>query len=824
MRKVTATLTAFGLGLALAGPLGGPAGAAPPDRPVDRAGSRPAAHGQPEHVPGAPGEEGHEGHDGHELPNPLEDKRREMREQAITQLIAGEAVVERVNGSEVVRMGSTEGSAPGPLTSRSGGHGPAGRVAPRSQYVELANERTDRVFTLLVEFGDERHPDYPDVDTDPATPGPSTFEGPVHNAIPEPDRRVDNTTVWEPDFSQAYFQELYFGTGRGVESLRTYYERQSSGRYSVDGTVTDWVRVPYNEARYGRSDGYPCAEKVCTNVWDLVDDGMDRWAEDRAAAGLTPDQVAAELATFDVYDRYDHDGDGDFNEPDGYVDHLQIVHAGGDQADGDPYQGEDAIWSHRWYAYASDAGLTGPADNLLGGVEAGDTGIWVGDYTIQPENGGLSTIAHEYGHDLGLPDHYDTTGGQNGVEWWTLMAQSRLAGEGEAIGTRAGDMSAWDKLQLGWLDYEVVPAGQTRTLELGPHEFNSDLPQGLVVVLPPKEVTTDHGSPAAGTAMWWSGKGDDLANTLTRHLDLSGASSAQLDLVARYEIESGYDDLYVQVSADGGATWESLDGTAGGEPFDRDGSDRPALSRSTEGAWVDVTVPLDAYAGQAVDLRFLYRTDGGLALEGFFADEIVVRADGVPVVTSGAETGDEGWALDGFVATTGIETAQFPHHYLASHRTPVSYDRYLATGPYNFGFPDRPDWVEHFAYEPGLLVSYWDTSQLDNNTSQHPGEGLVLPVDAHPRPIYNLAGAPWRSRIQVYDAPFSLTRPRSFTLHVDGIASYLRGGAAEPRFDDTRPHWFAEVPEMGVKLPATGTTIEVLSVTGTRTVVQVSTT
>ena len=43
----------------------------------------------------------------------------------------------------------------------------------------------------------------------------------------------------------------------------------------------------------------------------------------------------------------------------------------------------------------------------------GNTGIWVGDYTMQPENGGLGVFAHEFGHDLGLPDLYDTsaTGG-----------------------------------------------------------------------------------------------------------------------------------------------------------------------------------------------------------------------------------------------------------------------------------------------------------------------------------------------------------------------------------------------------------------------------
>ena len=37
-------------------------------------------------------------------------------------------------------------------------------------------------------------------------------------------------------------------------------------------------------------------------------------------------------------------------------------------------------------------------------------------------------IAHEIGHNLGLPDHYDTAGGpDNAVNWWTLMAQSRVS-------------------------------------------------------------------------------------------------------------------------------------------------------------------------------------------------------------------------------------------------------------------------------------------------------------------------------------------------------------------------------------------------------------
>ncbi len=473
MRKAIAALLALGTAVAVFGHA--QAGAAPAAPPVGTgAATEPAAVGS------------------HELPNPLESKRRELREQALTSVIDGEATPQEIDGSTVVKV--NDGAATAAPTSRS-----AAAQRNRDQYVELSREQTDKVFVLLVDFGNQRDPAYPDQDTDPDTPGPARFDGPLHNEIPEPNRAVDNSTVWEPDFSRDYYQDLYFGTGAGVESMKTYYEKQSSGRYSIDGEVTDWVKVPYNEARYGRSNGYPCADIVCDNTWALVKDGMNQWVADKEAAGATPEEIAAELASYDLWDRYDFDADGDFNEPDGYVDHMQIVHAGGDQADGDPWQGEDAIWSHRWYAYVSDAGFTGPAQNPLGGTEIGDTGIWAGDYTVQPENGGLSTIAHEYGHDLGLPDHYDTAGGQNGVEWWTLMAQSRLSGKGEPIGTRAGDLSAWDKLQLGWLDYEVVAAGSTKALDLGPHEYNSAKAQAAIVTLPKKEVTQDYGarSPAS---------------------------------------------------------------------------------------------------------------------------------------------------------------------------------------------------------------------------------------------------------------------------------------------------------------------------------------
>jgi len=375
-----------------------------------------------------------------DLPDALESKRREAREVALNMVLNGKAKPEKRGASTVVNLGSKAAKAGASIQ------------AGEDQYVELAREKTDKIFVVLTDFGNVRHPSYPDQDTSAATPGPITWEGPLHNQIPAPDRSRDNTTVWQPDYNRAHFEQLYFGTGANVESVKTYYERQSSGRYSVDGIVTDWVKVPYNQARYGRSNGFPCTGNVCSNTWFLLRDGIDAWVAGQRAQGKTDQQIREELLSFDVWDRFDYDGDGDFNEPDGYIDHFQIVHAGGDQADGDPIYGEDAIWSHRWAAFQNNT--TGPPNNLRGGTPIGDTGLWVRDYTIQPENGGISVFVHEYGHDLGLPDLYDTAGpggnAENPVSWWSVMAQSRVDDAGDlGLGTRAQDLGPWEKLQLG---------------------------------------------------------------------------------------------------------------------------------------------------------------------------------------------------------------------------------------------------------------------------------------------------------------------------------------------------------------------------------------
>ncbi|MFJ5263550.1 immune inhibitor A domain-containing protein [Streptomyces sp. NPDC088387] len=708
----------------------------------------------------------------HDLKGPLTDTQAAQREEALNQVISGEAEVTKRDGSNVVKLASKKGD---------------------SKYVELGREKTDKIFTILVEFGDQVDSRYG------GTPGP------LHNQIAKPDRAKDNSTEWQADYNRDHYQDLYFG--EGAASMKTYYEKQSSGRYSVAGEVADWVKVPYNEARYGSNN---CVPDNC--AWYAVQDGVTAWAAGQKAAGKTDAEIKAKLSEYDQWDRYDFDGDGDFNEPDGYIDHFQIVHAGEDESAGGGAQGEDAIWAHRWYAFGTDAGATGPDGNKLGGTQIGSTGIWVGDYTIQPENGGLGVFAHEYGHDLGLPDHYDTAGGENSTGFWTLMSSGSWLGEGKnAIGDMPGDMTAWDKLQLGWLNYDTAKAGTKSWHKLGVAEYNTKYKQALVVTLPNKEVTTEVVPPAEGATQWWSGSGDDLRNTLTRSVDLTGKSAADLTLDGWYDIETDFDYLYTEVSTDGGANWTALDGTVDGQPIPRDGSDKPALTGTVDG-YKKLSYSLDAYAGQKFDLRFRYATDGGVAQKGFAADRISVVADGTALFTDNAESADAAWNAKGFSRIGGSYTDDYAQYYIAENRQYVSYDKTLKTGPYNFGFSTtRPDWVEHYAYQNGLLIWKWDTSQADNNTSQHPGVGLVLPVDSHPAQLKWSDGTLMRNRIQAYDSPFSLSRTDGMTLHNADKAKKIPSSKGVSVFNDrTNTYYDASNPTAGVKITDTNTKIKLL--------------
>jgi immune inhibitor A len=239
---------------------------------------------------------------------------------------------------------------------------------------------------------------------------------------------------------------------------------------------------------------------------------------------------------------------------------------------------------------------------------------------------------------------------------------------------------------------------------------------------------------------------------------------------------------------------------------------RPRTSWPTAG-WETLNADLSAFAGQTVEIAFLYWTDAAFVDIGFMVDDIQIT--GLPL--DDAES-DFGWTYEGFIHTTGTETGYYFNAYVAEFRQYRGYDVGLQTGPYNFiGL----DMVEHFPYQDGLLISYWDSSQSDNNTASHPGEGLILPIDAHPESLINGLGGDWRARIQSYDSTFSIDSTDMIELHAGGVPSIHGGLPGAKIFDDTNQYWNPAIPVAGVMNPNTGTQIRIQSVSAQGSFMQV---
>lgn len=224
-----------------------------------------------------------------------------------------------------------------------------------------------------------------------------------------------------------------------------------------------------------------------------------------------------------------------------------------------------------------------------------------------------------------------------------------------------------------------------------------------------------------------------------------------------------------------------------------------------------MVLPLDAYAGQSVKLRFRYQSDGGVAQKGFLADAITLTADGATVFSDGAESGDNGWTAKGFSAKGATFSEDYAQYYIAENRQYVSYDKTLKVGPYNFGWAAPKDnWVEHYAYQNGLLIWLWDTSQDDNNVSEHAGSGRILPIDAHPKALKWADGTVMRNRIQAYDSTFTKAGTDAITLHNKGVATKIASQPGVSVFDDKNSYWSSANPTGSVKVSPTNTRITIL--------------
>jgi immune inhibitor A len=610
-----------------------------------------------------------------------------------------------------------------------------------------------------------------------------SYTGPLHNEIPRPAEAPSVTgDLWTEDFSHDHYWNMIFGDGNYIEytaqngehvvhdlrgvSMRLYYEEQSKGQYTITGDVVGWIPVPHSEAFYGAD--------LCPGNLSFVPlsgAGSDGWFNNGSADPdnvLRVDYGTPQTLIWDAVDwinanipdfpweDYDQDGDG-------VVDHLLVVHAGpGEEAGGGP-QGEHALWSRSLSTdYCADPGPDGVCDT--------EDDIRIGPLIIMPEDGGVNVFAHEYGHQIGADDLYAYGFGDTSVGPWSMMSDSW--GGGNPNGTMPMGFDPWHKLGWGWIDPVILNYNDPDTeILLGQASVPPEGTEDSILIRLPDQVeqlATAH----SGEYMWYGGQENLSDNKVYRAVDLTGYTTAELSFWTQWDIETGWDFGFVQVSTDGGATWTSLENED--TTYDHDPNaiwyvvdNLPGFTGSSHG-WVQETFDLTPYVGQEILLQFRYATDWAVLWTGWWVDDITITADGEVIFFDDVEAGPGDWVTDpvgGWTVSDGIFT--FPHYYLVEWRNDAGFDHALAIGRYHY-----TDWGMLVWYINGKYTNNEIFDYLEDPPSFGP-KGHVLVVDAHPTPArdptsryaHNARSNVRQRGYGMRDAAFGLRDTQPFQVH-----------------------------------------------------------
>ncbi|MCS1351890.1 immune inhibitor A [Mechercharimyces sp. CAU 1602] len=619
---------------------------------------------------------------------------------------------------------------------------------------------TDNIVLALIEF-----PDY------------------KHNRLQE-----DPGYMYTKDFNSSHYEKMMFNKdgyttpeGTGVFSVNQFYQEQSGGSWKIDGEATEWVEANHNAEYYGGNNEY--GDK---NPRELVVETLESVGQ----------MIKGNEAKYDQRDPYDIDGDGNIMEPDGMLDNLMIVHSGVGEEAGGGELGEDAIWSHRW-------GLQQP-------TAIPGTSLLAFDYMIQPEDGAPGVFAHEYAHNLGLPDLYDTSGLGSPVGYWSLMSAGSWAGE--IGGGQPSGMDAWSRLYMqvtfggNWVEPTEINLndlgrGIFNSKYYWLREANSTKANNKLLKINLPDLYLDPPTQPKEGESYFSTKGDNLNTKLTSPvIDLSGKTDVKLSFDNWREIETAYDYLYVNVI----------------DQASNEVTQVKVYDDTTEGNWVTEELDLSAFTNKKVQIQFNYVTDGGLALEAFYIDNIKLTADGETLLEDNADDKTV-FTLNGFEKFDGAGVPQ-PNYYLVEYRTHHGMDQGL-------GKIRRGD--NFMSYDPGLLVWYYDGRfGEDNRTSNHPGEGFIGVVDAHQRVHYwnDDTSTPAGERYQLVDAAFG--KNKTSGIHLENFRTFgdlnyegLRGVSS---FYDYRDYTLPGAEEVGKILPRHGVKIKVLEDFNKSVIIKVS--
>jgi len=111
--------------------------------------------------------------------------------------------------------------------------------------------------------------------------------------------------------------------------------------------------------------------------------------------------------------------------------------------------------------------------------------------------------------------------------------------------------------------------------------------------------------------------------TMDNEVDLGEAAYAQLSFMATWEIEQGWDYVQLEISTNGGGSWEPLEGkyTVTGNEYQAEGE--PVYDGFyTE--WIMEEIDITNYVGNTVSFRFKLVSDNYVTEDGFYFDDFKV--------------------------------------------------------------------------------------------------------------------------------------------------------------------------------------------------------
>ncbi|HEC77372.1 MAG TPA: PKD domain-containing protein [Thermoplasmatales archaeon] len=94
----------------------------------------------------------------------------------------------------------------------------------------------------------------------------------------------------------------------------------------------------------------------------------------------------------------------------------------------------------------------------------------------------------------------------------------------------------------------------------------------------------------------------------TGWIDLNDYTTVTLEFYDWYEIESGYDYVYLQVYDDDTWTWQTIDSFTGNQE-----------------SWTYKSYDLSSYAGKSIRIRWLLDSDGSVRYDGYYLDDVVLK-------------------------------------------------------------------------------------------------------------------------------------------------------------------------------------------------------